>query len=55
MEGQSIPVQGNQLPASIVNAIKNAASKTVIQITGIRASSPGLPVRTLNDLMISIR
>jgi gliding motility-associated protein GldM len=55
MEGNSMPVQGNQLPASIVNTIKNAAPKTVIQITGIRASSPGLPVRTLNDLMISIR
>jgi hypothetical protein len=55
MESASTQVQGNQLPASIVTAIRNAAPKTVIQITGIRASSPGLPPRTLNDLMISIR
>jgi len=55
MESSSTQVQGNQLPASIVSAIRNAAPKTVIQITGIRASSPGLPSRNLNDLMISIR
>ena len=55
MEDASIPVQGNQLPASIVAKIKNAGPRTVIQITGIRASSPGLPPRSLNDLMISIR
>ena len=55
MEGTSISVQGNQLPANVVKMIRDAAPRTVIQITGIRATSPGLPSRTLNDLMISIR
>ena len=55
MEGVSIPVQGNQLPASIITNIKNAAPRTIIQITEIRASSPELPTRNLNNLLISIR
>ncbi|MDR1112155.1 MAG: gliding motility protein GldM [Bacteroidales bacterium] len=55
MEDGPYSAQGNQLPANVVAKIRNAAPRTVIQITGIRASSTVLPARPLNDIMISIR